>query len=429
MEGYFRNVLIIISAVIIGAIFVHGLWTIRKNKNPYKLKASKQPAEPFERDFDRAGFDQDGVSQPRVVKSTQEEAKPAHEQSTAGQNIVERNIVQPIQEARIEASNEDILPTPPEQTTTQTSAHSIEASLSQGTGQSTAQSGESELASTSNEAYEQKSKAESITNEASVDVQEPSFGSLDFDLGSPELEAELEPELTARADKQRTIAQPSNEAQEPNPFTIKEDAQVAEKTAIRKARIEQPVYAEPVTHAKPARKRESKAQALKRNQMEINFGDEAAAPKENKAPTIESEPIVLSVVVGENQIMSGAVLLPTLLTLGMKFGEMNIFHRHEDNAGNGKITFSLANMLNPGTFDLDSMETFVTQGVTLFMTLPNEGDPFEVYSQMLAAAKHLAQEFNGQVLDEKRSVMTKQTEQHYMSKIREFDRKSRIAAL
>ncbi len=48
---------------------------------------------------------------------------------------------------------------------------------------------------------------------------------------------------------------------------------------------------------------------------------------------------------------------------------------------------------------------------------------------MLAAAKHLAQEFNGQVLDEKRSVMTKQTEQHYMSKIREFDRKSRIAAL
>ena len=63
----------------------------------------------------------------------------------------------------------------------------------------------------------------------------------------------------------------------------------------------------------------------------------------------------------------------------------------------------------------------------MFMTLPNAGDPFEVFEQMLAAAKQLAQEFNAQILDDKRSAMTKQTEQHYTSKIREFDRKQRIA--
>lgn len=61
------------------------------------------------------------------------------------------------------------------------------------------------------------------------------------------------------------------------------------------------------------------------------------------------------------------------------------------------------------------------------MTMPNAGDPFEVFEQMLASAKQLAQEFHGQVLDDKRSVMTKQTEQHYVSRIREFDRKYRIA--
>ncbi len=85
-------------------------------------------------------------------------------------------------------------------------------------------------------------------------------------------------------------------------------------------------------------------------------------------------------------------------------------------------------MMNPGTFDLDTMESFSTQGVSLFMTLPNPGDAFKVFEQMLSAAKQLAQEFNGQLLDDKRSVMTKQTEQHYISKIREFDRKYRIAA-
>jgi len=31
----------------------------------------------------------------------------------------------------------------------------------------------------------------------------------------------------------------------------------------------------------------------------------------------------------------------------------------------------LANIMNPGSFDLDSMETFATRGVSLFMTLPN----------------------------------------------------------
>jgi len=40
----------------------------------------------------------------------------------------------------------------------------------------------------------------------------------------------------------------------------------------------------------------------------------------------------------------------------------------------------------------------------------------------------LSMEFGAQLLDEKRSVMTKQTEQHYMGKIRDFERRNRIAS-
>ena len=92
--------------------------------------------------------------------------------------------------------------------------------------------------------------------------------------------------------------------------------------------------------------------------MEINFEDDtvkdmpsmSATSESKKATPAVQEPqvIVLSVVMPEGRTMSGAALLPTLLTLGMKYGEMNIFHRHQDNAGNGKVTFSLANMMNPG---------------------------------------------------------------------------------
>jgi cell division protein ZipA len=107
---------------------------------------------------------------------------------------------------------------------------------------------------------------------------------------------------------------------------------------------------------------------------------------------------------------------------------MNIFHRHQDNAGNGAVTFSLANMMNPGTFDLDCIETFATQGVTLFMMLPNAGNSFSAYEQMLSAAKQLSKEFDAQLLDEKRNVITKQTEQHYISRIRDFEIKHRVAS-
>ncbi|TKB45653.1 cell division protein ZipA [Thalassotalea mangrovi] len=184
---------------------------------------------------------------------------------------------------------------------------------------------------------------------------------------------------------------------------------------------EEPVFAE----SSQAERRTEKTKAeIRRDQMEIDFADQE---KQNQSAEIEQEVLAISVVAGQNQLISGAALLPSLLTLGMKYGEMNIFHRHQDNSGKGPIHFSLANMINPGTFDLDHMENFATTGLTLFMTLPNAGDPTKVFKLMLSAAKQLASEFGGQVLDGQRSVMTRQTEQHYLTKIREFDRKSRIA--
>lgn len=150
--------------------------------------------------------------------------------------------------------------------------------------------------------------------------------------------------------------------------------------------------------------------------------DVVSVNKNTVEPTPPKDVLVLNVVAHQGNEISGAVLLPTLLTLGLKYGEMQIFHRHQDSAGNGEVLFSLANMVKPGVFDIDNMETFTTQGVSLFMTLPCASDNLETFNLMLSAAAKLAEELDGQVLDGNRCVLTKQSTQHYVQRIRDVER-------
>lgn len=164
--------------------------------------------------------------------------------------------------------------------------------------------------------------------------------------------------------------------------------------------------------------------------IEADYSDEAEPEAQTEAAAEEvqepAEVLILYVLLPEGKEMKGPDLLSSLLTLGFKYGEMDIFHRHLDSAGSGAVLFSLANMFNPGTFDLENIEKLGTRGVSLFMTLPGPGEPLQNFNLMHNAAKKLAEEFGGQVLDGQRSVLTVQTVRHYVDKIREFQRQRLI---
>ncbi|WP_404396804.1 cell division protein ZipA [Idiomarina loihiensis] len=122
--------------------------------------------------------------------------------------------------------------------------------------------------------------------------------------------------------------------------------------------------------------------------------------------------------------VQGAVLLQMMTELGCKFGELGIFHRYENTAGTGPMIFSVANMFNPGTFELDNMENFETDGVAFFMALPMKFDGQQAFNMMLNAAKKLATEIpQGQVLDGQRQLLTRQSIHEARQRIREFERK------
>jgi cell division protein ZipA len=134
-----------------------------------------------------------------------------------------------------------------------------------------------------------------------------------------------------------------------------------------------------------------------------------------------SEVLVINVVAKPEREFSGVDLLPVLLTSELRFGDMNIFHRHIDADSRSPVLFSVANIVNPGTFDLNQIDDFATRGLCFFMTLPNVANSMQAFDKMLDVAQQVRITLDGDLKDDNRSVMTAQTIEHYRQRVRDFD--------
>ena len=143
-----------------------------------------------------------------------------------------------------------------------------------------------------------------------------------------------------------------------------------------------------------------------------------------KKPSVLEEPqiMIIHLMSEKGKHVKGSELLSTLLDAGLRFGEMGIFHFHREVDGSGPVTFSLANILNPGTFDLDSIAEMTTPGVTMFINLNEVQHPEGAFNKMLSSAHLIAESLHLHILDESRSSMTPQTIDHNRQLAREFIR-------
>ncbi len=123
----------------------------------------------------------------------------------------------------------------------------------------------------------------------------------------------------------------------------------------------------------------------------------------------------------------GQALLRLLLEGGLRYGDMHIFHRHRDSNAGDQLEFSVANAVEPGTFDIDTMEEEGFAGITFFMKLPGPGEPLAALDRMLAIGRRLADELDGELKDEQHSVLTPQTMEHLRQRVQEFERRQRVS--
>ena len=151
----------------------------------------------------------------------------------------------------------------------------------------------------------------------------------------------------------------------------------------------------------------------------------AAGPAQKKAESSERPPGTADLIVlyilpkittgSEEQLLAGTQINSAAQAMGLHFGDMSIYHFRR----NERNVFSMANMLEPGSFDPATMHDMKTRGLTMFMQL-HEANPMDDLTEMLQRSYQLAGLLDARLCNHKRTPLTEQDAEDYRQKVRNF---------
>jgi cell division protein ZipA len=152
----------------------------------------------------------------------------------------------------------------------------------------------------------------------------------------------------------------------------------------------------------------------------------AAAPtlSSSEAPQSQSRRVerrkILSVRIAfAPQRLEGTKLQEALQADSLQHGKYGIFHRlHSD----GSIVFSVASMVEPGTFDLEKMGETPYPGITMFTQLPGPVPGMHALNELVACARRLQANLGGTLQDERGVPLTVHRIERMRQEVREFER-------
>lgn len=148
---------------------------------------------------------------------------------------------------------------------------------------------------------------------------------------------------------------------------------------------------------------------------------QATVAEENvETPTAQTDNpfVTLYIYAPQNEPFRGDFVVHYLEEVGLRFGEHQIFHRHQHiDDSLSPIIFSAANLMNPGTFDLHNIANFSTVGLVLFMQLPSEGSDIANMKLLINNAEHLAASLGGFLYDDAQQPFDEQSRQRYMQRV------------
>ena len=129
---------------------------------------------------------------------------------------------------------------------------------------------------------------------------------------------------------------------------------------------------------------------------------------------IDGATVMMFLSAKDNRKLAGYELWQTVLAAGFRFGEGQLFHRHQLSNGQGPVMCSLAAATPEGVFDLQNIGAFVVRGLCLFMYA--SGNPTidaERFEMMLDTARHLSEGLDTNLLDSRRQPLSDASIEQY----------------
>ena len=260
--------------------------------------------------------------------------------------------------------------------------------------------------------------SEDVIHEPSL-KGEPSFED-EVELSkAPELEPEIfpEPPVITDIDPADLVSEEEAKARNEAEFTLSGEEPVAPELPIHL----DPAPAEPVVPKMP----EFTAKPKEDSQFALDFdfaatNDEPEVYEDN--PDLPKKIVQINVM-RKSGPFSLAEIQRAAKEVDLHYGEMGIYHR--ETAAKHTL-FSMASMVEPGTFPQGKKADFATPGLTLFAQIPGPRDGIAVFSDMLMTAERMATMLDAVLYDDTRSKLTRQSIDHTRDSIAEHLRKVAI---
>jgi len=288
---------------------------------------------------------------------------------------------------------------------------------------------------TSFERYVAANKAAQQSEETDVLILANAVSVGDEDIGEihPESEesiAESDLETVLKTTKQSVAVEPIVKELEVVDVVVEQAKELELELALApESELEPEPLPTSETAPVPVKQKPAKLQPIntpEQTDLLMDLDEESAKSesKNSKTKVDRAEVIVFHVMAKKGLPFSGQVLLDALIKEGLRYGSMKIFHRHERKDGSGGVLFSMANTIEPGTFDLNKMATYSTSGVSFFIDLSSVKEPIEAFALMLEAIATVIEDLGGILQDETRSTATRQTIEHYRQRVKGYARRT-----
>lgn len=136
---------------------------------------------------------------------------------------------------------------------------------------------------------------------------------------------------------------------------------------------------------------------------------------------LEIDPLVLvlTVMAKGDDYLEGKSIRRVLDGSGLKCDERGIYQFHM--TGKKDAVFSVVSVIEPGIFDMETINEYETPGLSFFCQLPGPLANKDMFRIMQMKALNIAEKLGGQLCDDKRNLLTEQSTAHYFSRIAEFD--------